>query len=249
MNWSHLLTLIFGHGCHVLLLEALIGLVPQLRTLHLGFWCNTGAASDLWNLCEDPGVIERFLKSIKALERVKMDCEDDSSIHKLYPALFKQHSKSLRQVEVKFRALVAWEAETFSELANRCRAWRSLRVPMKLRRVLSAKGGVFVWPDVPSKPRSSSWAALVQLRKPFSIARLKRLFSGPEKRTNGNFKPFGTSTQSHGDNMGGSLSTKPESSPRVPSTASRQSPNKSVLPSIHTSLTSLHQLQHLHLEI
>jgi hypothetical protein len=163
MNWSRLLTLNSGHSCPVHLLEALTGLIPRLKVLHFGFWCDTGAASDLWNLCEDPGVIEWFLESIDALERIKLDCEDDTIVRNLYPTLLEQHGKSLRQVEVKFRQLVAWEAGTISELAKRCRALRSLRVPMKLQQVSSAKGEVFVWPDVSSKPPSSPRAALAQL--------------------------------------------------------------------------------------
>lgn len=107
MDWSRLLTLDFGRGCPVYLLEAITGLVPQLKVFGFGFWCKTGAASDSRNLREDPMIIERFLGSIGALERVNLDCEDNSIVHKLYPALLKKHGESLRQLEVKFQALVA----------------------------------------------------------------------------------------------------------------------------------------------
>lgn len=279
MNWSHLLTLDFGHGCPVHLLEALTGLVPQLKVLNFGFWCSTGAASDLWNLCEDPRVIERFLESIDALENVKLNCEDDAIVRKLYPALLKNHGKSLRQLEVKFRALVAWDAETFSDLAYRCRVLRSLRVPMKLQEVsgeegkvwgfwklsrafwasrrisastakaLCLQGDVYVWPDVSSKRPSPPRAALAQPRKPSSTARLKRFFSGLQKHAKDDLKQFIAPTQSHSDAKDGPLSTTTEFSLPAPSKASGHIPKHSALPSIHTSLTSLHHLKHLHLEI
>lgn len=94
MDWSKLTKLDVDQGAPRYLFEALVGRVPQLKSLTLGVWKDYGHRLPNWEFHDMP-TMSNLLASITALEEMKIFVFDYNRFMVILPAILEEVGRTL----------------------------------------------------------------------------------------------------------------------------------------------------------
>jgi hypothetical protein len=150
MDWGRLRALDLGHATSLHLLPALMGKIPRLKTLRMGFWPNSSGPRASWSSAGGLGVMTRFVEGIEALKNVTLYTGDDTQCAQVRSALLRKHGRGMKNLIIWLGMREAWKPAHFADLRVHAPGLQKLDVPAEMYQ---------------ERKKRASWSLLVRLRK------------------------------------------------------------------------------------